>query len=120
MRIVAALFLFFATSIAAVAPALAATRATDPAADQRRSALVVGNSAYRSVGRLDNPVKDAASLAQTLSSLGFELVGGKAQLDLDKAALEAAIRRFGDMLRAGGVGLFYYAGHGLQVRGVNY
>jgi hypothetical protein len=99
---------------------IAATRSGDPAADARRIALVVGNSAYQHVSRLDNPAKDANGIAQTLTSLGFELVGGKAQLDLDKTAMEAAIRRFGEMLRSGGVGLFYYAGHGLQVRGVNY
>ena len=85
-----------------------------------RIALVIGNGAYRNVPRLPNPANDARSIAETLASLGFTLIGGGAQLNLDKTALELAIRRFGEALKEGDVGLFYYAGHGLQVRGVNY
>jgi hypothetical protein len=55
-----------------------------------------------------------------LRSLGFELVGGSAQLDLDKASFDNAVRSFGRQLQGAEVGLFYYAGHGLQVRGANY
>ena len=87
---------------------------------ERRVALVVGNSAYRNVPSLTNPANDAALIAKTLSSLGFELVGGSAQIDLDKPAFEAIVKRFGLLLQGAEVGLFYYAGHGVQVHGENY
>jgi uncharacterized caspase-like protein/Tfp pilus assembly protein PilF len=87
---------------------------------ERRVALVVGNSAYRNVPSLTNPANDAVLIAKTLSSLGFELVGGSAQIDLDKPAFEAVVKRFGLLLQGAEVGLFYYAGHGVQVHGENY
>jgi len=86
----------------------------------RRVALVLGNSAYQHAPRLPNPVNDARAIADSLRSAGFELVGGDAQLDLDKAETERAIRSFGGKLAGADVGLFYYAGHGLQMRGTNY
>ena len=55
---------------------------TSPAAAEKRIALVVGNSAYQNITRLDNPRNDAALMADTLSNLGFILIGGRAQLDL--------------------------------------
>jgi uncharacterized caspase-like protein len=55
-----------------------------------------------------------------LQLLGFKLVGNEAQLDLDKARLDGVVQSFGQMLHGADVGLFYYAGHGVQVRGSNY
>jgi uncharacterized caspase-like protein len=52
--------------------------------------------------------------------VGFALVGGAAQTDLDKAAFDTRVQQFGVLLQGADVGLFYYAGHGLQVRGTNY
>jgi uncharacterized caspase-like protein len=89
-------------------------------AGERRVALVIGNSAYQNVPPLKNPANDAPLMAETLKAVGFELIGGKALLNADKAALERAIRSFGQALRGGAVGLFYYAGHGVQIDGVNY
>jgi Tfp pilus assembly protein PilF len=86
----------------------------------KRVALVVGNSAYKNVTPLDNPAHDAKLMADTLRSLGFMLVGDGAQLDLDKAAFDGAVESFGNRLQGADVGLFYYAGHGVQVRGINY
>jgi len=86
----------------------------------KRIALVVGNSAYLNVPRLDNPANDARLIADTLRALGFTLVGGGAQLDLDKAALDSAVQSFSHQIQGADVGLFYYAGHGVQVRGSNY
>jgi uncharacterized caspase-like protein len=86
----------------------------------RRVALVVGVSAYRSVPRLDNPANDARLMADTLSRLGFALVGGGARLDLDKPAFEAALQNFSDQVQGADVALFYYAGHGVQVGGRNF
>jgi tetratricopeptide (TPR) repeat protein len=86
----------------------------------KRVALVIGNSSYINVPRLANPANDAKLTAEILRSLGFTLVGGGAQLDLDKAGVDRAVQSFGAALRDADVGLFYYAGHGVQVRGANY
>jgi len=91
-----------------------------PAVAEKRVALVVGNSAYQNVSRLQNPKNDAQLVADTLQRLGFVLVGGQAQVDLDKAGFDTAIQRFGSQLMGADVALFYYAGHGIQVRGANY
>ena len=93
---------------------------TAPAIAEKRFALVVGNSAYQSVTPLDNPKNDASLMAKTLSGLGFMLIGGGAQLDLDKAALDKAVQSFGQQIQGADVALFYYAGHGVQVSGANY
>jgi cyclophilin family peptidyl-prolyl cis-trans isomerase len=91
-----------------------------PAWAEKRVALVIGNSAYQNVTPLDNPRNDARLIAATLAGLGFTLVGGGAQLDLDKARLETAIQDFGRILPGSEVAMFYYAGHGVQLRGSNY
>jgi hypothetical protein len=91
-----------------------------PAMAEKRIALVVGNSAYQNVTRLDNPRNDAALMAETLTGLGFTLVGGRAQLDLDKSAMDGVVQNFGRQVQGADVALFYYAGHGVQVAGSNY
>ena len=70
--------------------------------------------------RLDNPRNDAALMADTLSALGFTLIGSRAQLDLDKPAMDLAVQTFGRQVQGADVALFYYAGHGVQVSGSNY
>jgi hypothetical protein len=100
--------------------ALLSLLSSDPAAAEKRIALVVGNSAYQNITRLDNPRNDATLMAETLSSLGFTLIGGHAQLDLDKAALDSDVQSFGQQIQGADVALFYYAGHGVQVNGSNY
>jgi len=72
------------------------------------------------VSPLDNPKNDAKLIANTLRDLGFTLIGGGAQLDLDKVTLDSAVQKFGAELRGAEVGLFFYAGHGVQLRGSNY
>ena len=91
-----------------------------PAAAEKRIALVVGNTAYQNITRLDNPRNDAKLMAETLSSLGFALIGGRAQLDLDKQSLDTAVQNFGRQIQGADVALFFYAGHGVQVSGSNY
>jgi hypothetical protein len=59
-------------------------------------------------------------MAETLSGLGFTLIGGRAQLDLDKVALDTDVQNFGQQIQGADVALFYYAGHGVQVNGANY
>jgi uncharacterized caspase-like protein len=99
---------------------IGATAGAASARAAERVALVIGNSAYQHLPRLANPENDARLIAATLQSVGFQLIGGKAQTDLDRAGLERAIRQFGTELAGGAVGLFYYAGHGVQVKGANY
>ena len=93
---------------------------SSPALAEKRVALVIGNSAYQNVSPLPNPKSDALLMANTLERLGFVLVGGGALVDLDKARFDAAVQSFGSQLIGADVALFYYAGHGLQVRGTNY
>jgi hypothetical protein len=96
-----------------------AVLAVDPATE-KRVALVIGNSTYQNISRLDNPVNDARLMAQALSGAGFTLVGGGAQIDLDKVRFDSVIQTLGNQIAGADVALFYYAGHGVQVRGSNY
>ena len=83
-----------------------------------RQALVIGNSDYDYAGVLRNPINDAQAISNTLGELGFEV---STVIDADKRGMEQAIRSFGKQLRdRKGVGLFYYAGHGMQLDGENY
>ncbi len=86
------------------------------AANEARVALVIGNSNYKSAP-LKNPVNDAKAIADKLQGLGFKVT---LKLDQDQKSMAEAIRVFGNQLKAGGAGLFYYAGHGMQVRGRNF
>jgi uncharacterized caspase-like protein len=86
------------------------------AAMEQRIALVIGNSAYSS-SPLKNPVNDATDTADALQKLGFMVILKK---NANLETMEEAIEDFGNRLKRGGVGLFYYAGHGVQVNGVNY
>jgi hypothetical protein len=90
--------------------------ASVPSKPNQRVALVIGNSAYKE-GPLANPVNDARAIAKALQEAGFEV--SKLE-NADKAAMGAALRAFGNQMRAGGTGLFYYAGHGMQIKGSNY
>ena len=85
-------------------------------AQQRRLAVVIGNSDYEN-SQLKNPVNDAKSMARLLRRLDFEVDlvenGGR-------RSMVTMINDFGRKLRQADVGLFYYAGHGIQVNGRNY
>lgn len=82
----------------------------------KRLALVVGNSTYK-IAPLKNPVNDAFDMSACLIKLGFKV---DRLLNADKKTIDEAIRRFGKHLKTGGIGLFYYAGHGMQINGKNY
>ena len=82
-----------------------------------RVALAVGNADYRNVPALANPVNDAEDVAAVLRRLGFSVTTG---LDLTDAAMEDRVRAFSRQAKEAEVALFFYAGHGLQVDGVNY
>ena len=83
---------------------------------RKRVALVIGNSSYKSAP-LKNPVNDSRAMAGTLRRIGFDV---EEKTDLGYVAMNKAVEGFGKRLAAGGVGLFYYAGHGVQVQGANY
>jgi uncharacterized caspase-like protein/formylglycine-generating enzyme required for sulfatase activity len=86
---------------------------------ENRIALVIGNSDYSS-GPLPNPANDAKMIGATLSNLGFEVI---ARRNADQNTMKRAIQEFGSRLEKAGpsaVGLFYYAGHGVQLNGRNY
>jgi len=102
-------------SLACLVLLLAATAFAAPQ-QERRVALVIGNGAYKA-GPLKNPVNDARDMASTLRSLGFEVI---LRENAGLAQMEQAVDQFWASLRKGGTGLFFFAGHGLQVKGVNY
>lgn len=106
--------LFFCLLIALVAGAFGSAGA---ASAQKRVALVIGNSAYKSTPALANPRNDATDVAAALKSFGFEIVEG---YDLDKAGMDRTVRAFAAALQGADTGVFFYAGHALQVQGQNY
>jgi uncharacterized caspase-like protein len=105
-------------SFAAIAqPSGGATFGGKPdASGEHRLALVIGNGAYKTTP-LNNPVNDAKAMAATLETLGFEVM---MMTDASLRQMQQAIIAFGQKIQNGGVGVFYYAGHGLQVKGRNY
>jgi TPR repeat protein len=88
-----------------------------PAATEKRVALVMGNSGYQRLQPLRNPANDASDIAAALKSLGFEVIHGT---DLNQAAMKQSVERFTQAARDADVSLFYYAGHGFQVSSQNY
>ena len=93
-----------------------ADQKTAPNQPEKRTALVIGNAAYAS-GPLRNPINDARAMAKALEDLSFEVT---LKENLDQKQMKREIQAFGEKLQKGGVGLFYYAGHGIQVNGHNY
>ena len=81
-----------------------------------RVALVIGNAGYRD-SPLINPVNDARALGSALRAAGFDVIEVH---DQGGVAMRRAIREFGEKLRGRDAGLFYFAGHGVQVKGRNY
>ena len=82
----------------------------------QKVALVIGNSAYQHTAPLPNPANDAAGMAQDLRGLGFDVVEG---LDTDTQKLKQVLATFAARLEGARVGLFFYAGHAIQVSGKN-
>ena len=82
-----------------------------------RVALVVGNSTYSAIGPLPNPGNDAADMSAALRRLGFDVT---TVLHADRGALTEALRTFTRASAGADVSLVFYAGHGLEVDGVNY
>jgi uncharacterized caspase-like protein len=89
---------------------------SSPSLASKRVALVIGNGAYKT-SPLKNPPNDAAGMAAILKKLDFDVVP---LIDADKRKMIEAVELFGRKLSRSQVGLFYYAGHGMQIKGRNY
>lgn len=90
------------------------------AAGEARVALVIGNGAYTTLSPLKNPANDAELMTETLKTAGFDV---DLVVDGDRRTMAVAVARFQERLSAAGpqaVGLFFYAGHGVQAEGSNY
>jgi len=107
MRFLTSLLASVVMSICLTSPAWAA---------EKRVALVIGNAKYRDAP-LGNPLNDARDMANMLRQTGFEVIE---LIDGTQKEMNRAIAKFGDRLSSDAVALFYYAGHGMQVRGKNY
>ncbi|MBR0896288.1 caspase family protein [Bradyrhizobium tropiciagri] len=91
-----------------------------PASAENRLALVIGQSAYKSVPALPNPANDAKAMSQMLTDAGFAVTTAS---DLSQDEMRARISDFAGQVAAKGadtVALVFYAGHGLQIDGENY
>lgn len=86
-------------------------------AEQKRVALIIGNSEYDHVSHLPNPVNDAEDIAGTLSRLGFNVRRG---LNLDYRDMRLILRDFADDAAEADIALIYFAGHGVEIDKVNY
>jgi len=108
MRFAGRLCFIFALSFFLAASAMA---------EGRRVALVIGNSNYANVATLPNPVKDADSIAEALSRLGFEVTHLD---DLGISSMRKALAAFEDNAKGADWALVYYAGHGMEMEGKNW
>jgi hypothetical protein len=86
-------------------------------ATERRVALVIGNSQYHYISSLKNAVNDAQDVKKVLEELQFQVI---IKADANLRTMVDVISQFGETLKGGGIGLFYYAGHGIQMKGENY
>lgn len=97
-------------------PQIRGMRQADILVSQHRVALVIGNARYAGA-MLRNPENDAWAVTRALKRTGFEVL---TQTNLNQKEMKRIIRTFGERLAAGGVALFYYSGHGVQIKGTNY
>ena len=100
-------------SLAAFAICLSQTALAD-----KRVALVIGNSAYQNVPRLTNPANDAAAIGEMFRKAKFDVV--EARRDLGIVEMRRLMRGFSDKSRDADISVVYFAGHGIEVEGVNY
>ena len=101
----------------AAAPVPAAAPAASPSPSEKRIALVIGNAAYTNVRGLKNSDSDARAVAASLRRLGFDVIE---KHDLKLADLTAEFKDFGDKVSAYDWAVVYYAGHGIEIGGINY
>jgi len=85
--------------------------------NEQRVALVIGNNNYKKMSKLENPVNDARSMRQALKSRGFEVIYKE---NATKRDMKKLVKKFSQKLSRGGVGMYFFAGHGVNVDGRNY
>jgi len=86
-------------------------------AKEKKLSLIIGNSSYVHGGSLTNPINDARAISKSLKKLGFEV---KKYENVSQIKMKRAIDDFGTQLKNYDIGLFFYAGHGVQVGGYNF
>jgi hypothetical protein len=84
---------------------------------EKKVALIIGNSAYESVGKLPNPANDATAVAKMFQDAGFEVIGRR---DLGNVEFRRTIREFTFKSRGADIAVVFFAGHGIEVKGTNY
>lgn len=87
------------------------------AAAEKRVALVIGNDSYQDVTKLEKAANDARAIGLQLKKVGFEVMSYS---NLNRREMNQAIGQFVDKVAGGGVGIFFYAGHGVQAGGSNF
>jgi hypothetical protein len=103
---------------AAIVGVIAVVASSADAQAERRVALVVGNSNYKTANiSLSNPRNDAQDIAAVLGNLGFEVI---TTIDAGKREMDLALQRFARLATDADSALFFYAGHALQFQGRNY
>ena len=100
------------------AAVLAVCLANQPALAGKRVALIIGNSSYQNVAALTNPANDATAITEMFKKASFDVVDSRR--DLKSQEMRRALRDFGDKARGADIAVIYFAGHGLEVDGVNY
>ena len=105
-------------AVAAVWGLLALPLSAGPALAEKRVALVIGNGAYQSVAKLSNPLKDANAIKTLFEKAGFDWV--RMRQDVGNLEFKRALREFMDAAQDADIAVVYYAGHGIQVRDMNY
>src|SRR5215216_7548885 len=105
-------------AVAALAGLVLLPLSSGTALAQKRVALVIGNGAYQNVAKLPNPIKDANAVAAMFKKAGFDWV--KMRQDVGNLEFKRALREFNDAAQDADVAVVYYAGHGIQVRDMNY
>lgn len=106
----------FATLLFAALAALVV--AVAPAHAERRVALIIGNGTYQNASKLANPANDAGAMAALFKKAGFDVVD--ARQDLGNLDFKRAVRDFTNAARDADIAVVYYAGHGIEVGGINY
>lgn len=86
-------------------------------AAERRVALVIGNNDYQNVPKLEKAVNDAQAVSQALSKIGFEVMYLP---NAGQKKMNQAVNEFAQRIAGGGIGVFFFAGHGLQINNQNF
>lgn len=88
-----------------------------PAMAEARVALVIGNNTYQHVPRLEKAVSDARAVGDMLKRIGFKT---SVLLDSDQRSMNSAVNRFVEDVGGGGIGVIFFAGHGVQINNLNF